>query len=287
MGIKSSGELIGTLILVALVGWYKYDNWQAQMRVREFFRAPSILSMRSQSESKRSQSRNEALMEKEHIDSMRKASERCDFDEYLAVVTNVPNGVSAEYRDGIKANTDFIQRFRAFMAEINARLPTEGLDLDLALSPRFICGANGFEASLQRVDMAISFMNEVEDGFKGFIKEVDSSPIPKVKEGDLFDFTPQRKKMMDSMTSSCKIWRQMAGQIKKLVILHRAHPQDWKLDGEDILYYDAHLCDQVNSVRKKLLELSEECLRLENILSATQKEFYDKLGKACDKSISR
>ena len=226
-------------------------------------------------------------MAKEHVDSIRKAAARGDLAGAFAAFTNVPSGASAKYRESIKAGVDFLQRFNAFVSEFDARAVAEGLDLDLMLSPRFVCGVDGFETSLRRVDVAISFMNELEDKMTGFLQEKDALLLGKTDEANPFDLTPQWKRITDSMTLMFKGGRIEASLIRELVLLHRDHPQDWKMDDGEVLYYDANLCDQVNFMRTKLLTLSEGQLRLENIISATQKESLGKLGKAFDKAVSR
>ena len=287
MSAKSSGGVLGTLVLIALAGWYRYSRWQEQKRVREFFSTPSSLTASSRSESKRPPSRDERLAEKEHIESMRTAGRRGDLDGAFAALTNVPSGASAEYRAGIKAGVDFIQRFNAFVAEFDSRSPAEGLDLDLMLSPRFVCGVNGFEASLRRVDKAISLLDEVEERMKGFMKEKDALPTAKTTGPNPFNLTSQWKRMTDALTSSFEVRRQIAGQIKKLLILHRDHSRDWKLDDGEVLYYDPYLCDQADSARAEILKLVKRQRFLESVMSATQQESFSKLGKAFDKAVSR
>ena len=58
---------------------------------------------------------------------------------------------------------------------------TEGLDLDLMLSPRFVCGVDGFEASVRRVDAAFGFMNDLEDKMTGFLQEKDALSLGKTE----------------------------------------------------------------------------------------------------------
>lgn len=287
MSAKSSGGVLGTLVLIALAGWYRYDRWQEQKRVREFFSTPSSLTASARRESKRSPSRDERLAEKAHVESMRAAGRRGDLDGAFVALTNVPRGASAEYREGIKAGVDFIQRFNVFVAEFDSRSPAEGLDLDLMLSPRFVCGADGFEASLRRIDKAISLLDEVEERMKGFMREKDALPTAKARGPNPFDLTPQWKRMTDALASSFEVGRQIAGQIKKLVILHRDHPRDWKLDDGEVLYYDPYLCDQVDSAHAEILNLVKRQRFLESVMSATQKESFSKLGKAFDKAVSQ
>ena len=54
---------------------------------------------------------------------------------------------------------------------------TAGPDLDLMLSPRFVCGMDGFEASIRRVDTA----NEFEDKMTGFLQEKDALLLGKTE----------------------------------------------------------------------------------------------------------
>ena len=284
MSAKSSGGVLGTLALVALATWCFMDRRQRQEErvdeIRNRFLAPL-------SRPKRSPSKDEMLMAKEHLDSIRKTAERGDLAGAFAVFTNVPSGASATWKERMKCWAGLIQRFNAFVSEFDARAAAEGLDLDLMLSPHFVCGVDGFESSLRRVDAAIGFMNELEDKMTGFLKEKDALLLGKTDAANPFNLTPQWKRITDSMTLMFKGGRIEASLIRELVLLHRDHPQDWKLDGGEVLYYDANLCDQVNFVRAKLLTLSEGQLRLENIISATQKESLDKLGKAFDNAVSR
>ena len=226
-------------------------------------------------------------MAKEHLDSIRKTAERGDLAGAFAVFTNVPSGASATWKERMKCWAGLIQRFNAFVSEFDARAATEGLNLDLMLSPRFVCGVDGFEGSLRRVDKAISFLNEVENRMKGFVKEKDALPTAKRTGPNPFDLTPQWKRMTDALTSSFEVRRQIAGQIKKLLILHRDHSRDWKLDDGEVLYYDPYLCDQVDSARAEVLKLVKRQRFLESVMSATQQESFSKLGKAFDKAGSR
>ena len=53
--------------------------------------------------------------------------------------------------------------------------------LDLMLSLRFVCGVDGFETSLRRVDAAIGFMNELKDKMTGFLQEKDALLLGKTE----------------------------------------------------------------------------------------------------------
>ena len=292
MSAKSSGGVLGTLVLAAFLGWQKIAQWQRESRMAE--RMPSIRETLAAEHARFESTRafRESLgksvaADKARFESMCATGRRGDFEGALAVCTNIPGGANAEQQKDFKAIADFIQRFDAFVAEFDARSPAEGLDLDLMLSPRFVCGVDGFESSLRRVDRAISLLNEVEERMKGFMKDKDALPTAKTTWPNPFDLTPQWKRMTDALTSSFEVRRQIAGQIKKLVVLHRDHPQDWKLDAGEVLYYDPYLCDQVDSARAEVLKLVKRQRFLESVMSATQQESFSKLGKAFDKAVSR
>lgn len=283
MSAKSSGGVFGTIVLVALVAWSFIVRWRRQYE-QERQRSHFLSSL---SHPRRLPSKGELATLKEHFAAIREAAARGDYAGVFAVYTNVPDGVSAEYRKSVKVHADLIQRFNAFVAEFDARAATEGLDLDLMLSPQFVCGTDGFEAPLRRVDVAVGFMNELEERMKGFMKEKDSLSSGKIDGANPFDLTPQWKRITDAMALMFAGGRLKAVQIKKLVLLHRDHPQDWKLDDGEVLYYGADLCGQVHSVRAEILKELERDLTLEKVLSETQRESFNKLGKAFDKAVSR
>lgn len=283
MSAKSSSGCLGTLVLVALTSWHFIDRMRKEARLDEIRRG----SRSSLSHSSWSSSRDSIAKEKARLDSMREALERGDSAGVLAVYTNLPSGASIEQRKSVKAYADLIQRIDTFVAEFDARAATEGLDFDLMLSPRFVCGLDGFETSLRRVDKAIDFINEREEKIKEFLKEKDSLSSWKIDGANSFDLTAQWKRVRDAMKTSFDLSRQMAAKIRELVLLHRDHPQEWKVEDGEVLYYDADFCDQVNDIRAKLLTLAGQQLRQENMVSETQKETFDKIGKAFDKPVSR
>ena len=79
MGAKSSGGIIGTLLVVAVVGYVKFNNWQRNERRKEIVRnAEEMLRTFNTSSDNQSLSSNLIAVEKAHMDSVMTAGKRGD-----------------------------------------------------------------------------------------------------------------------------------------------------------------------------------------------------------------
>lgn len=286
MSAKSSSGIIGTLIVVALFGFLKFNSWQRDERRKEIVRNAHETAL-AHSKSVSTSSPDTKAAEKEHMTSILVAGRRGDFAGMLALCTNIPAGVSASYRKGLESQSGLMKKFISFVDEISARTSSEGLDLDVMFEQRFLCGRDGFDKSLNRIDTAISFIDEMEAKLKRFRKVRDEAGTRTGAKKDPFNLTPQWDRAMVTMTSSFSVMRDVAKALKKLVRLHRDNPSKWKWEDNEPTYYDADLCESVNTVRDEISELSQKYMRLQNAMSEAQHETFDKLVNAMEKASNR
>lgn len=274
MASKSSGSVISILVALAIFGFFKFQKLQSHQNRRY---AATTFRQRAKETAKKEFANDKAFLEKFFA-----AITVGDFDSAVSMTTNPPPNISESTRKEIGKYGNVYKKFGELMSDIARRSDDEGMDLELMTSPKFYTGHDGVDEAINRIDISVRYIDEMETRINEIRLEMQSLKSPKANKA--FNVDSQWNGMMRGLKDSFSSLRAIAGTIESIIKLHVQHSKAWKWDGDGPLYFGSDFCDRINMELQKVSSLSQQFLDSQNVMSENHESGIKKIRKGLDEA---
>lgn len=272
---KTIGSIAGTLVLVLVLGLIKYQ-------VRQHSESRARMDALALTQHKKLPKEGINPVDKRHLERLLKAGKQGNYDLMLDILQNIPDDASEGFKKGMAEQATWIKQISGFLKEIEDRASDEGLDLDVMNTSRFLCGIDGEQATSARVDIAISFIDEIESRISEFQQQRAREKV----SNNEFDFAGQWSGSMKAVKQNFASMRGIARQIKKIISLHQSNKTAWTWTDGDVLYFDADFCERIAEEKRKIISFVQDSVDAQETFSNSQISTFERLESSLQKQLN-